>query len=357
VRKILNRFYINKMELIIGFLAFLLIFLLSFYSRLLRITDGDAIKTSEAVELILLEDISLTELLNHNQVKAIIDNPAEVKWVAGMLGWKNFKSGRYLFEGNYGYEVFLSKLARGVQDPVSLTIIPGSTITSVAEKAAGLLNFETEQFISVFEDSAFFQETGLTKEKLFGRMYPETYKVYWSTKPKVLLRRILREFDRNVTQQHAPRADSLGLTIDELLTLASIIEWEANNDEEKPRISGLYWNRLNKNIPLQADPTVNYALGERRRLLFEDYKIDHPYNTYLYTGLPPGPVTNPGLSSILAALYPEDHNYLYMVANPQGGHTFTRTFEEHQQASEKWRKWIREQYRIKRNREAEENSL
>ncbi len=107
---------------------------------------------------------------------------------------------------------------------------------------------------------------------------------------------------------------------------------------------------------LQADPTINYVIGERRRILYEDYKIDHPYNTYINSGLPPGPITNPSLSSIEAALYPENHDYLYMVASPDGSHDFSETFEEHKRKSAKWRQWLQEQYRIKRQREQERNS-
>ncbi|MDX1591417.1 MAG: endolytic transglycosylase MltG, partial [Balneolaceae bacterium] len=111
-----------------------------------------------------------------------------------------------------------------------------------------------------------------------------------------------------------------------------------------------------RGMPLQADPTVLYALGERRRLLFEDYQYQHPYNTYLYRGLPPGPITNPDEASINAVLNPEDHGYYYMVATPDGTHRFSRTFEEHRQASDEWRRWIREQYRIRDQREREESA-
>jgi UPF0755 protein len=183
-------------------------------------------------------------------------------------------------------------------------------------------------------------------------MLPDTYLTYWTRSPKEIVNQILREFDKRVIDQHEGRFQELDYTPDEIVTLASIVEWEAKISEEKPVISGLYWNRLNRGMLLQADPTVNYALGERRRLLFEDYEFDHPFNTYVNKGLPPGPITNPSLSTIEATLYPQDHDYLYMVANPEGGHVFTKTFREHQRESEKWRIWLREQYRIKRQQEA-----
>ena len=184
-------------------------------------------------------------------------------------------------------------------------------------------------------------------------MFPETYRVYWTSTPKEIIRRVLSEFNESVTEPFTEEANEKGYTISEILTMASIVEWEAKIEEEKPVIAGLYWNRIDRRMRLEADPTVNFALGERRRLLFEDYKYQHPFNTYLNRGLPPAPITNPSLSTIIATLRPADHDYLYMVANPEGGHEFSRTFAEHQEASERWRKWLREQYRIKRQQERE----
>ena len=150
-----------------------------------------------------------------------------------------------------------------------------------------------------------------------------------------------------IENRYADQISQSRYSLSEIVTLASIVEMEAKVADEKPRIAGLYLNRLSRNMLLQADPTVIYAVGERRRLLFKDYRVDHPYNTYLYAGLPPGPITNPDESSIRAVLQPEEHDYFYMVASPNGSHRFSRTFEEHRQASEEWRRWIQEQYRIR----------
>jgi len=184
-------------------------------------------------------------------------------------------------------------------------------------------------------------------------MLPDSYDMYWTTSAKNAVERLLGEFEQRVAIGLSEEIDEHELTLDEVLTLASIVEWEARDNAEKPKISGLYQNRLQRGMRLQADPTVLYALGERRRLLFADYQFEHPYNTYLNRGLPPGPITNPDLTSIRAVLFPEEHDYLYMVATPEGTHQFSRTFQEHRQASEEWRRWIREQYRIKREREQE----
>ena len=347
---------LTKSELISALLVFLLILVVVMSSRLTRLTSGSSLQFDEEIEVVLPERSSLTYLLTYLDEHDISYKKEEMEWAARLLGWRNLQKGRYVFEGEYSYNGFLSKMARGIQDPVSIVVLPGINQERFAESVSINLNFDASSLENVLSDSVFLSEKKLTEEELFGRMLPETYLVYWTSSPKEFVNKVLRAFNESITAEFRTQAENLGHSINEVVTMASIVEWEAYNEEEKPRISGLYWNRLDRRMRLQADPTVNFALGERRRLLFEDYQIDHPFNTYLNNGLPPGPITNPSLSTIKATLYPEDHDYLYMVANPEGGHVFTRTFEEHQVESEKWRIWLREQYRIKRRREAEQQS-
>jgi UPF0755 protein len=139
------------------------------------------------------------------------------------------------------------------------------------------------------------------------------------------------------------------LTPDEVLRMASIVEWESHHEPEKPTVAGVYLNRLHDGWPLQADPTVQYAVmqseGQKRRLLYSDYQIDHPYNTYNYRGLPPGPVNNPSPSSINAVLHPEAHKYYFFVAKGDGTHLFSRTLREHNRNAQEY-------YRLMRQRRA-----
>tara|TARA_R110000868_G_scaffold304437_23_gene565453 strand:+ start:22214 stop:23287 length:1074 start_codon:yes stop_codon:yes gene_type:complete len=344
----------TKSEFLTGVLVFSFIFIVTFGSRQLRLSSSDAILVSSEINLKIENTIGLQDLILILDSLNVDYHPDELTWSARMLGWRTFKKGSYSLDGEYSYEILLAKLARGIQDPIPVVVLPGINIQRFSETVSYQLSISEEDIISIFSDSVFLEDIGLSSEELFGRMLPETYLVYWTSTPKDLIRRILREFDDKVTNSFEDGLIGNDLSINEILTMASIVEWEANIEEEKPIISGLYWNRFNKGMRLQADPTINFALGERRRLLFEDYQFDHPYNTYLRKGLPPGPITNPSLSTIEASNYPADHEYIYMVANPEGGHVFTRTFEEHQIESEKWRTWLRQQYRIKRQREAEE---
>lgn len=348
---------ITKPELATTLLVFLLVVLMVLSSRLVRLTSGSSIIFEAETELILSDRYGIDDLKSTLENQGIQFNEEEMEWAARLLGWRNLQRGRYIFEGHYSYNAFLSKMAKGIQDPVSIVILPGTTPERFTETISAKLNFEEDELYRALNDSAYLAEKKLTPEQLFGRMLPETYLVYWTSTPKEFVNKVVREFDNAITEEFRNRAEELDHTVNEIVTLASIVEWEAKNQDEKSKISGLYWNRLDRGMRLQADPTVNFALGERRRLLFEDYQIDHPYNTYMNRGLPPGPITNPSLSTIEATLYPEDHDYLYMVANPEGGHVFTKSFREHQIESEKWRIWLREQYRIKRQREAEEERL
>lgn len=345
---------INKSELLIGVLTFLFLFLATFGSRQFRLSSGSAITVQDELRLIISEGTNLNELSNLFDSLGVNFSSDELTWSARMLGWRTFKKGSYNLEGEYSYEVLLAKLARGIQDPVPVVILPGINQDRFAESISNQIDVSKEEMLDLFSDSLFLAELNLTSEGLFGRMLPETYLMYWTSSPKDVIRRVLREFNTQVVDRFSEEVNQQDVTINDALIMASIVEWEANIEEEKPIISGLYWNRFNRGMRLQADPTINFALGERRRLLFEDYQFEHPYNTYLSRGLPPGPITNPSLSTIEAAVFPQQHDYIYMVANPEGGHVFTRTFEEHQIESEKWRRWLRQQYRIKRQLEAEE---
>lgn len=338
-------------ELLVGFL---LAFVAAFFvaeSRWARLHNAKALASDQPVHVYLDGQTGLDELHNILNKSGIIEDQEEFYWAAQIFGWRRFQEGHYLIDRGFSYDEFLSKLARGIQDPVAVTILPGRSKGAIARSVSNALEFDSLSFHQTMNDSSFLANLGLNPEDVVGRLYPNTYSVYWTNTPESFFERILEEFNRAVVSEYQNRIEELDSSVDEIITLASIIEWEATQGDEKARISGLYWNRLNQGMRLQADPTINYAIGERRRILYEDYKIDHPYNTYLYSGLPPGPITNPSLSSIEAALYPENHDYLYMVASPDGSHDFSETFEEHKRKSAEWRRWLQEQYRIKSQQE------
>lgn len=335
-------------------ILFFLVVLITSVSRNTRLYSTNAIETEGSFEVLFYDKSGIEDLLTELDSLGVQFDEEEFQWATKTLGWRNYHPGRYVLTDNDTYSSFLSKLGRGIQDPGRVTVLPGTDKGRLALKLSEQLRADSAAFRQLFEDSSDVAiELGLTGEELFARMLPETYQMYWTSSPESVIKRIHAEFENAVINQFQNEVEANPRSLNEIITLASIVEWEARLNEEKPKISGLYLNRLDRDMLLQADPTVLYALGEKRRLLYKDYELDHPYNTYRVQGLPPGPITNPDLNSIKAVLFPEDHEYLYMVATPEGVHRFSETYSEHQQASEEWRRWIREQYRIRREREQE----
>lgn len=344
---ITNSNHLNAKEWGIAFLVLLMSCILVFTSRSERLKGDAAITVREDTILLIHEPIGLEELVALMDEHGFVFDADELRWASGIHGWRRFHRGRYVFSEPMGYPDFFSKLALGLQDPMMLSIPPGADKEVLKQRIASHMSFEADELAAAMRDTSLLNRYGLESHQLYGRILPDTYEVFWTSTPRRLIERLLSEFDARVTRPYAERMQQLGRSVDEITTLASIIEWEARFEDEKPVISGLYWNRLNRRWRLQADPTVNYAKGERSRLVFADYRIDHPYNTYRVHGLPPGPITNPSLSSIRAALFPEEHNYMFMVATPEGRHAFSQSYAEHRRKSREWTDWLREQRRIR----------
>lgn len=343
-------------EFTIALAVFLVVFIMVFLSRLTRLESVLAVQPQQKV-LFLPEGGSLDDLIEIMHQNEFVFNESELRWAANIKGWKVFLPGRYEMAEVYSYDGFLSRVARGLQDPFRVSIPSGQEYDRLVQRISNQFRFEEEELRNAMADSSFLAEYDVAEHRLIGRILPNTYEMYWTSTPQQFLRRMMSEFEVAVNAPYAERAKELNLSIDQIITLASIIEWEVRHVDEKPRVSGLYWNRLRRNMRLQADPTVTHAIGERRRLLFSDYRVNHPYNTYLFAGLPPGPINNPRISSIRAALYPEQHNYFFMVATPQGYHSFTTTYNEHLRESRRWTSWLREQRNIRQQREAEVESM
>ena len=222
---------------------------------------------------------------------------------------------------------------------VTLTIPEGLTRRQIARFIELKYVISSSHFLELTEDSAFISTLGLDAATLEGYLYPETYQLRNGMTEEDILTAMVRQAQEMLTQDITERGQAFGFNPHEILTMASIIEGEARYDSERVIISAVYHNRLRKRMRLQADPTVQYAIPDGpRRLLYRDYEFPSPYNTYLHSGLPPGPVNNPGLASILAAVSPAKVEYLYFVANDQGRHIFTTNLEEHDRVVQELRK-------------------
>ncbi len=245
------------------------------------------------------------------------------------------KPGTYEVQPGASWASILDKLVSGDVVTHRITIPEGWTTRQIAQRLSQVTGIAADSVLSVLSDSATAAAYGVPGPTLEGYLYPSTYVVPLGAPLEEIVRTMVRTYQSAWTPEMRARADSLGMSEREIVTLASIIEAEARVWGERDTISAVYHNRLRRGMRLEADPTVQYALGERQaRLLYAhiDEVANHPYNTYRRAGLPPGPIASPSQGAIQAALYPADVDFLFFVARPDGSHIFTRTFAEHNAA-------------------------
>lgn len=243
------------------------------------------------------------------------------------------KSGRYAVEPDDNMFSLFRKLRQGRQTPVRLTIPNVRTMERLAGVLSHKLMLDSATVAQSFADSAFCQKYGYDTATIACLFIPNTYEIYWNTTLDHFMERMKKENETFWTDKRLSLAGSAGMTPNEVVTLASIIDEETANNEEKPMVAGMYINRLRKGMPLQADPTIKFALRDfsLRRIYHNHLKVESPYNTYLNTGLPPGPIRIPSVAGIDAVLNYAKHDYLYMCAKEDfsGTHNFARTYKEH----------------------------
>jgi UPF0755 protein len=228
---------------------------------------------------------------------------------------------------------------------VFITFPEGMTVAEYAHIGKENLVLDSGTFVALAHDSAFMNSLGIHAPSLEGYLCPETYEIDSPVRVQGLLARMIVATKHFFTDSLRQRCSAMHLTEAQLLTLASIVESETADERERQRIAGVYWNRLRVGMRLEADPTIQYALGERRHLYYKDLAIESPYNTYLHVGLPPTPINNPSKASIFAALYPEHNPYLYFVArgDSTGLHRFSETLQQQTAAVENYRRTRRKQ--------------
>lgn len=249
-------------------------------------------------------------------------------------------TGRYAIRcGENVYHVF-SRLYRGYQEPTNLTIGSVRTLDRLARSVGKQLMIDSAEIATVMYDTAFQQRMGYTPETMACLFIPNTYQVYWDMSVETFFERMQKEHRRFWNQERLDKATAIGMNVEEVCTLASIVEEETNNQAEKPTVAGLYINRLRAGMPLQADPTVKFALQDfgLQRITNAHLNIDSPYNTYRYAGLPPGPIRIPSPAGIDAVLNYQRHNYLYMCAKEDfsGTHNFASNYAEHLRNARKY---------------------
>ena len=248
---------------------------------------------------------------------------------------EHIRTGRYAISPESRTIDVFRQLRNGQQTPIMLTIPSVRTVDRMATVLGRQLMVDSASIVRTLRDTLVLSSLGYDTCTVPALFIPNTYEVYWNVSATSLLQRMQREHDTFWNEERRQKAEAIGLTPVEVTTLASIVDEETANDAEKPTIAGLYLNRLQRGMLLQADPTVKFALKDftLRRVLNRHLEVDNPYNTYKYAGLPPGPIRIPSVVGIDAVLNHARHDYLYMCAKEDfsGTHNFARTLQEHLQ--------------------------
>ncbi len=251
---------------------------------------------------------------------------------------KNLKNhihpGKYQFKKGISNNELVNILRSGKQTPVKLTFNNIRTLNDFAGKVSKFIEPDSTSIILLLNDENFIKQFGFDKKNIIGMFIPNTYEVYWNISAENFIKRMKKEYDHFWTDERKAKAKQLNLTLKEVSTLASIVQAEqAAHPDERPKVAGLYINRLKRGMLLQSDPTLIFANGDftKKRVLNKDKEIESPYNTYKYAGLPPGPINMPEISSIDAVLNYLPHNYIFMCAKEDfsGYHNFSTNARQH----------------------------
>ncbi|MEO1448725.1 MAG: endolytic transglycosylase MltG, partial [Bacteroidota bacterium] len=265
----------------------------------------------------------------------LIRDPQAFHWVAEKMNYPHHVyPGRYIIEDGMSTRELVTLLRSGKQKPVKFSFVKFRDQQQLASHVAARLEMTERQVMEVLTDEEFLSKhNGLTPQTAMTIFIPNTYYINWNIKPKDFFERMFKEYKNFWNEDRNAKRQKMKLSRLEVMTLASIVEEESNHNPEKPRIAGVYLNRLRKKWPLEADPTVKYAVGDWsiRRVLNKHLQTDSPYNTYLYPGVPPSPICTPSIPSIEAVLNGERHKYMFFCASVEGDgtHHFSESLGEH----------------------------
>jgi len=277
---------------------------------------------------------SYMEVVDTLRSHIVVRSWKTLDWIAEKKKYpEHIKPGKYLLNKNMTYNQLINQLRSGRQEPVSITFNNIRSLNQLAGKIGGQIEADSSDIITFLADPDNYIDDGFTRENIIALFIPNTYQFFWNTDTRNLYDRMLREYKKFWNDDRLARARDKKLDPVEVAILASIIDDEVAIPVEKPRIAGVYLNRLKRGIPLQACPTIKFALNDFTitRVLYKHLQIESPYNTYKFRGFPPGPIGCPSIEGIDAVLNAEDHDYLYFAAKADfsGYHNFSRTLAEH----------------------------
>ncbi len=323
-------------RIILGGLALLLILALMIAFRLYQYIFKPNVNThgEASAEIFIPTGSDYQDVTGLLFSRGLIIDHESFTWVAGRKNYPaNVKPGRYLLDGSMNNNTLINMLRSGAQTPVKLIFNNIRLKEELAQRVSLQIEADSASLMACWNDREFLKSLNTTPELVFMLFIPNTYEFWWNTDACAFTRRMHREQQEFWNAERTGKAERSGLSIPDIVILASIVEKETQKNDEKPSIAGVYLNRLRKGWPLQADPTLVFASGdfELKRVLNKHKEIESPYNTYKYTGLPPGPICLPSVSSIEAVLDYRDHDYMFFCAKDDlsGYHVFSRTLREH----------------------------
>ncbi len=294
-----------------------------------------------------IEDSATIEIQRGQSFDAVMKTLEEIGAVDDRLKWKviarytghdqTIRFGEYRISPGMSPMDILDRFSSGTVILHRVTIPEGFTLTQIAHRldAAGLC--DKNRFLDLATDPHFASRLGIPAETLEGYLFPDTYFFEKNPSEEAVIQAMVARFNQAFTDNWKARASALGYSVHEIVTLASIIEKETGLEEERATIAGVFHNRLNRNMRLESDPTVIYGLEDfDGRIRTRHLRANTPYNTYVHRGLPPGPIASPGFAALHAALYPEETDYLFFVAKSERAHHFSKTYEEHRRAVQKY---------------------
>lgn len=342
--------YIKKILLIIALLGLAGLAGFSYYIYNV-IFDANTAFEEQTVEIYIPTGSTYEEV--RERLQPLLEDEEEFNLVAQKKGYtNNVKAGRFILRKGMSNNDIINTL-RSTNEPVWVTFNNQERLEDLAGRIAGQIEADSLTLLETMKDPAFLEQQNFEERNALSMYIPNKYQFFWNTSAEEFRQRMKTEYERFWSEERLKKAKNIGLTPNEVMVVASIVQKETAKVDERPKVAGVYMNRIQKGWRLEADPTVIYALKDQlqnfdtiiRRVLYKDLKIDSPYNTYLYRNLPPGPITMPDITSIDAVLDYEDHDYFYFVADVKnfGYHKFAKTLSQHNTNKREYVRWINEQ--------------
>lgn len=342
--------YIKKILLIITLLGLVGLAGFSFYIYKV-IFDANTAFKEETVDIYVPTGATYAQV--KDQLQPLLEDEEEFDLVAQKKGYiNNVKAGRFILKRGMNNNDIVNTL-RSTNAPVWVTFNNQERLEDLAGRVGAQIEADSIALLKVMKDPSFLEQNEFQERNALSMYIPNKYQFFWNTSAEEFRQRMKTEYERFWNQKRLQKAKDIGLTPKEVMVLASIVQKETAKVDERPKVAGVYINRIQKGWKLEADPTVIYALKDQfqnfdtiiKRVLYKDLKIDSPYNTYMYRELPPGPITMPDITSIDAVLNYEDHDYFYFVADVQnfGYHKFAKTLSQHNANKREYVRWINQQ--------------